>query len=145
RSDLRWVEVVAPIMVRFGVQLTVEASTLRLHVEGANTVKGKDVVAGIFVTRGDETIDRHRAVFRNRGQSFPKAGVTRRVQMSPEFSSIKCMLTYRGRPADSLQVLGSATGKEPVRWAVFGAAVGSPSDLQAALLSTASMGDRFEH
>ena len=145
RHDLKWVEVVAPIMVRFGTQNTVEGATLKLQAEAAPRVIGDDVVAGLFAMRGDQTLSKRRVAFRNRGRSFPKEGVIRRVAVPSEFSSIACVLTYRGLPSDRLQLLGTVSGTERVQWAVFGATVGSPGELLEALLSDAASGDRFEH
>ncbi len=145
RWDLRWVEVVAPIEVRFGNRSVVEGAELKLHTEAASTVAGKDVVAGILVTRGDETVARRRIVFRNRDRPFPKSGVFGRVSLPREFSSVLCTLAYRGNSADRLSLYGTSSGDERLQWTVFGAAVGGPSDLLEALQSDAARGDPFEH
>jgi len=145
RVDLKFVEVVAPIAVRFGAKSVVEGAELKLHAEAASTVAGKDVVAGILVTRGDETVARRRMVFRNRDRPFPETGVFARIRLPPEFSGVFCTLAYRGNSTDHVSLYGTSSGNERLQWAVFGAAVGGPGDLLEALQSDDARGDPFEH
>ena len=139
RQDLDWIEVVAPLPVRFGPKTEFTNSEIVLDVESPRAADAAKVRGSVFFNRGDEIVDSTRVTFRRQ-----KGRLRARRALPGACSGATCFLTYRGVVTDRKQTFRTAFLEEDPRWSGFRALVGEPDALKQALRE-AEGGDPLEH
>ncbi len=142
RRDLAWLELVAPLLLRFGPRTTFTATQLVIEAEAASTVDTGSVRGSVFFNYGDEIVHSRRVTFgRTNGGRGKLVG---RVEVPGPCSGATCLLIYRGTVTDRKQVFRTEFLGEDPRWSGFRALVGGPEELRKALRQ-AEAGDPLEH
>ena len=143
RDDLLRVEVVAPLLLRFGSKTLLDEADLSLEMESAATVDLEKAALSIFATTGEEITSRERvSLGRYSGAPGDKRFALRRPIRSV-FSGVSCVLGYAGVTTDSVQLFRAPLTVRP-DWAASHFVTGGPQEVAEALRSTAG-GDPFEH